>query len=146
MTNNLSLPIIAAGTPDSESILESDGQVYTRLEKIRIRPFEPDDDFRDFLSRYKIAKFRGSQGLRGFRGSRYFRGIIDADFKDDQLVEKIHSSTNGLVGHVTNFMSLAVEHAIRTGSEHITLETLKEIPITPLNTAFSKEKKNPYGI
>ena len=129
MTNNLSIPIIAAGTRASEPIIESDEQIYTRLRKIYLHPFEADHNFRDFLTAY---------------GEKRINLQHKVDFYDSELAGKIHSRTNGLVGQVTQLLSMAVKHAILTKSERITVKTLEEIPFVPLNTALgggNKRKK-----
>ncbi len=123
MTNNLSIPIIAAGTSAALPLLQSDEQIRSRLEAIRLEPFRISVDFRDFVATYEAGlgvnlKHRMSLNDRKFLGY-------------------LHSRTNGLVGQVTQLLGKAYELAIRIGAEEITQELLEKVKFTPLVTAMS---------
>ena len=129
MTNNLSIPIIAAGTRDVESILISDEQICTRFRQIYLHPFEIDENFKDFLSLYAESRI-------------HLRHKVDFENEENtKLVQEIHTRTDGLVGQVTQLLSMAVKHAILTGEEKITVETLNKIHFVPLSVALGGEKQ-----
>ena len=124
MTNNLSIPIIAAGTLASQAIVGGDEQVWTRFRPVLLTPFKADTDFRDFLATYEKAMaipLPNSMPL-----------------KDKAFVGYIHLRTNGLVGQVAHFLSMAYEKAVRDKADGITQNLLENISFIPLTTAMSK--------
>ena len=123
MTNNLSIPIIAAGTLASRSVAMADEQVLTRFRPVILEPFKIGADFRDFLATYEKAMgipLPNSMPLN----SKGFVGYI-------------HTRTNGLVGQVAHFLSMAYEKAVRDKADGITKNLLENISFIPLATAMS---------
>ena len=127
MTNNLSIPIIAAGTRAALPILQSDEQIWTRLEAIHLKRFDIDRYFRDFLIAYEQEA--------GFNLKNRMA------LNDKKFIGYLHGRTNGLAGQVTQLLGKAYELAIREGIDEITQELLEQVKFTPLVTAMSNPSR-----
>lgn len=111
LCNQLKIPVIVAGTEDVRNALNADPQLANRFETIRLKKWQYDKDFlRLLISLEKVFKLDQKSNLA-----------------DPKIAKKILALSEGTIGEIVNLLRSAAVHAILTGDEIITPNTLEKI-------------------
>lgn len=114
--NELQIPIVVAGTPDGLNALQSDQQIANRFEPMFLPKWKMGEDFlRLLVSVEKVL------------GLKYPSGLAATG-----LATRILDESEGTIGEIIRLLRLLAEQAIRTGTERITEEALKETNLTKI--------------
>lgn len=111
LTNQLKLPIIAAGTRDALRALHIDKQLASRFESKGIRRWEPNQKFQQLLQSFELL-------LPLQKPSQ---------LSTPALARKVFQLGDGTIGSFSATLKDACVAAIRNGSERITSSLLDEI-------------------
>ena len=111
LSNELQIPIAAAGTQEALRAFQTDQQLGNRFEALHLPRWTVDKDYAVFL-----ASLYGNMGLQK-----------ESNFRSRHLVTQFHTMAGGLTGETTKLMSLAAEAAIKSGKEMIDLALLSEV-------------------
>lgn len=110
--NELRINVIAAGTQEARRTLQSDPQLLNRFEIHRLPLWRDDDDLRVLL-----ASFESLLPLKNpsFLGD------------NDEIVRYVIAKSDGLIAEISKLLRRAAVLAIESGSEAITMKTLKAL-------------------
>lgn len=107
--NELSVPIVVAGTPETLNVLQSDPQIANRFEPVFLPRWELDDDFLRLLATIELRlSLRHESGL----------------YKP-QLARRLHEESEGTIGELMKLLQLLAKDAISTGREVINQEMVQ---------------------
>lgn len=107
--NELSIPIVVAGTLETLAVLQSDPQVANRFEPMILPRWEMDHDFQRLL-----ATIEPKLGLEK-----------SSNLHEPQLAKRIIDESEGTIGEIMKLLRTLSKEAIMSGSECITLEMLE---------------------
>jgi hypothetical protein len=113
--NELSVPVVGAGTRQALCAVQSDSQIENRFQPLEIPRWKCTNDWRRFL-----ATFEMELPLRK-----------PSDVADPRLAQRLHSMSEGTVGELSALLQRAMAEAIRGGEERIcdaVLDRLQWIP------------------
>jgi hypothetical protein len=106
--NELKIPIVAVGTRDAFNAIHSDPQLANRFEPVLLPRWTLDEEYLRLLASFEsVLPLRNSSGL-----------------VQDPLPAKILALSEGTIGEIAAVISAAALYAIRSGREHIDIETL----------------------
>lgn len=109
--NKLKIPVVAAGTKDSFSAIQSESQLANRFMPAVLTPWKINSDFQKLLASFeKLLPLKKQSGLAS-----------------KEMTIKIHTMTGGVIGEVSNLLVEATAAAIRSGKECIDLEILSNL-------------------
>lgn len=111
LSNELKIPVVAMGTQDAVRIFQTDQQLGNRFQPFGIPRWSMSREYALFVARYVQ-----SLGLKQ-----------ESDFRSKELVRRIHSMSEGLIGETCKLLGLAAEMAIQSGREIIDAETLDQV-------------------
>lgn len=120
--NDLKIPIIAAGTIEALSAVNSDPQLSNRFNPLFIPVWEI----------FHLEKEEDEPFLRLLTSYEKTLNLKHAsDFGEERVYTKLLSMCEGLIGELASILALAAEEAITTGEEKITLKILQSLDWTP---------------
>ena len=108
--NELQIPIVVAGTPDGLNALQTDQQIANRFEPMFLPKWKMGENYLRLLASIeKILALTHQSGL-----SKPFSA------------KRILDESEGTIGEIMRLLRLLAEQAIRSGTEQITEDALKE--------------------
>jgi hypothetical protein len=109
ISNRTKIPIVAVGTPEAKRVFASDPQLENRFVPIELPRWKSGAEFQGLLkSIEKTLPLHHASGLH-----------------DRFLADYIFKRAKGILGEACAFVEAAAIHAIRTGTEKITLVELE---------------------
>lgn len=107
--NELRIPIVGVGTKDAYLAIRTDDQLENRFEPIPIPRWQEGDDLLSLL-----ASFEAILPLRK-----------RSDLATPEMARHIIARTEGTIGEIATFLSMAAIQAIRSGEEHMNTKVFK---------------------
>lgn len=111
LSNELQLPIVAAGIVDAVRAMVADGQLASRFDKRHLPDWKLDDDFLQLLVSFEsvipLAK--------------------PSNLADDQLAIQLHAMSGGIIGELSRLLKKAAYEAVSNGTEQITRKLLNSL-------------------
>jgi hypothetical protein len=104
------LRIMGFGTSSAVNALQQDVQLERRFEVLKLMPWAEGDEFRSFL-----ASIEENLPLR--KASRLY---------SEEIVKYLLANTNGTMDQVLKVIKFGAIHALKSGEEKITLESMRE--------------------
>jgi hypothetical protein len=117
--NKLRISFVAVGTEKAFNVFQSDSQMMNRFEPVRLPKWNNNSMRGDFLT--LLNEFKKTLPL--WNPSNLYQ--------QEEIVTKLLSMCEGLIGELSSVLSLACIEAIKRKHEQITLNTLKNINWTP---------------
>jgi hypothetical protein len=112
--NEMQIPIVAVGTPDTQRAIQSDEQLTNRFEPLALPLWRDDNEYRGLL--------RTLEALMPLKKpSRLAR---------DFVAQKILGQAEGILGEIIAIVTKSAVQAIQTGRESISAEVIDEIRFT----------------
>lgn len=118
ITNELERPIVLGVTPEAFTVVNKDKHLKTRFEPIFLPRFKDEtgdnggNDYREFLFGLEMAlPLRKPSGLA----------------TDPEIAHEIMLRTHGITGNIVKLVVACARHAIASGEECITAETVKNV-------------------
>lgn len=127
--NELQIPIVVAAVPETLNLLQSDPQVANRFEPVFLPKWKMGEDFQKLL-----ATMEKTLGLR-----------LASNLAAEPSAQRILDETNGIIGYISELLQKLAVDAIRTGSENITLNSLKEANLKRLGWAHPNRRHRYTG-
>jgi len=115
--NELSIPIIVAGTPETLNVLQSDPQIANRFEPAFLPKWALDADYLRLL-----ATIEPKLGLK--QRSKLHEPII---------AKRLHEESEGTIGELMKLLQTLAKDAILSGKETITQEMVQRGHLETLN-------------
>ncbi|MBS7806138.1 TniB family NTP-binding protein [Variovorax sp. PCZ-1] len=108
--NELQIPMVVAGVPETLNLLQADPQVRNRFEPVFLPKWKMDDEFRKLLMTLeKTLKLRQSSNLGA-----------------TELAERLFQESDGIIGNLCELLHRVAAQAIRSGAEQITVDSLSQ--------------------
>lgn len=107
--NELSIPIIVAGTPETLNVLQSDPQIANRFEPAFLPKWELDEDYLRLL-----ATIEPKLGLKH-----------RSKLHDPMIAKRLHEESEGTIGELMKLLQTLAKDAISSGGETITQEMVQ---------------------
>jgi hypothetical protein len=107
--NELSIPIVVAGTPETLNVLQSDPQIANRFEPAFLPKWALDEDYLRLL-----ATIEPKLGLK--HGSK---------LHDPVIAQRLHEESEGTIGDLMKLLQTLAKDAIASGRETITPEMVQ---------------------
>lgn len=107
--NELSIPIIVAGTPETLNVLQSDPQIANRFEPAFLPKWKLDEDYLRLL-----ATIEPRLGLEHH-----------SKLHDPAIAQRLHEESEGTIGELMKLLQTLAKVAIMSGSESITREMIQ---------------------
>ena len=111
LSNELQIPVVAVGTPDSVRVFQTDQQLGNRFEPMGIPRWKVSKEYALFISR-----FVSCLDLKH-----------ESDFHSKELVGRIHTMAEGLTGETCKLLERAAELAVEMNREVIDMTTLDNV-------------------
>jgi hypothetical protein len=111
LSNETGVPIVAAGTVEAHVLLLSDGQLANRFEPYSLPQWQPNEEFQQL-----IVSFEKLLPLK-----------LASHLENPAIAMRIYSETEGWIGEVQAYLSLAARYAIEKDIEHISDQVLDKI-------------------
>lgn len=108
-SNDLQIPLVAAGTYETLAALQADAQIANRFEPQFLPKWGFDKEFRRLL-----MTMEPKLGLKQ-----------ESHLEEEKLAQLILAESEGTIGEVHSLLRKLAEHAMRTGEEKITVDTFK---------------------
>lgn len=109
ISNELKIPIVAAGTEMVAQLFAHDSQLANRFDREKLEVWENDEDFLQLLASYEqLLPLKQASNL-----------VIN-----EELADQIYEMSEGLIGEINNILVKAASTAIKTGQEKITSNIL----------------------
>lgn len=115
VTNELSLPIVCAGTPEAHRALLFDQHLADRFDAIELTPWRNDDTFA-FL-------------LRSLASTRPLRS--PSELESPMLRKRLMQLSDGITGRIFRLIEEAAVTAIRSGRERIDEDMFSDENLVP---------------
>lgn len=110
LTNNLNIPIIAAGTMDAVQVLHTDPQHASRFDVVELPKWELDKEYLRLLMSFEnILPLKKPSGLH-----------------QKELATRLLTYSRGNLGDLHKLLCECTRYAIETGSEQITTEIIEK--------------------
>jgi GTPase SAR1 family protein len=116
LSNKLRICIVAVGVIEAYNALQVDPQLANRFEPMTLSKWNLDINFQRLLKSFEVLM--------------PLQKTSDIAINKD-IVTKIYTMSEGLIGEVSNIIKRAAIMAIKDNTEKITLETLSKINYTP---------------
>lgn len=107
--NELSIPIIVAGTPETLNVLQSDPQIANRFEPAFLPKWTLDEEYLRLL-----ATIEPKLGLKH-----------RSKLHDPIIAQRLHEESEGTIGELMKLLQKLAKDAITAGSETITKEMVQ---------------------
>jgi hypothetical protein len=107
--NELMLPIVVAGTPETLNVLQSDPQISNRFEPAFLPKWPFDDDYLRLL-----ATIEPKLGLK-----------VRSKLHDAKIARALHQESEGTIGELMKLLQLLAKDAITSGKESITSDMVQ---------------------
>lgn len=115
ISNELSIPLVIAGTKLAFNAIQSDQQLSNRFEPNILNRWSNDNEYKRLLLSFeRILPLKKESGLI-----------------KDSISNKILSMSDGLIGEVSKIIELSAIEAINKGTERITIDILDHINFIP---------------
>ncbi|MDQ2069818.1 TniB family NTP-binding protein [Natronospira bacteriovora] len=108
--NELEVPIVVAGTPETRNALQADRQIANRFQPLDLPRWEPDERFLQLL-----ATIEPKLGLR--KPSKLIQPA---------LADRVHQETDGIIGEVVTLLQRLAAQAMESGAERIVPDDLSK--------------------
>ena len=108
--NELQIPIVVAAVPETLNLLQSDPQVANRFEPVFLPKWKMGTDLQKLL-----ATMEKTLALR-----------LPSNLAAEPSAQRILDETNGIIGYMSELLQKLAIDAIRSGSECVTPNALKE--------------------
>ena len=109
LCNELQIPVVGVGTVDAVRVLHTDPQHASRFDVIELPDWNLNQNFQKLLYQFEM--------------------VLPLKYKSElhrpELVTSIFNISGGNLGNVHRLLIACAEHAIKSGSEYITLEMIK---------------------
>lgn len=115
LSNELQIPIVAAGTKDALQVTRTDDQIANRFEPMFLQTWKLDTEFRRLL-----ASFEMMLPLRN-----------PSNLAQEPLLGRIYMMSEGLIGEVSTILVRAAVAAVQSKEERITSATLDALRWVP---------------
>lgn len=126
LTNQLRISIVAAGTKEAARVLNSDHQLASRFEPIKLEKWKADSHFQKLLLAFEsILPFKESSGLA-----------------KKEMAMKIFELSEGLLGEASNLLKKAATLAIDNDRDCITIDVLEATGFIPQSKRTSMALSN----
>ena len=110
LCNELQIPIVLSGTPDAVRILHTDSQHSSRFDVLPIPIWQNDGEFKRVVGSFeRILPLKQPSNLI-----------------EPEKLNLIHSISDGRIGNVKRLINECAIEAIKSGTETITIEMIKE--------------------
>lgn len=106
--NELRIPLVAVGTRDAFNVIQSDPQLANRFEPALLPKWQLDEELLRLLTSYE-----STLALRK-----------PSNLAIPQMAAKILAMSEGTIGEIASLLASASIHAVRSGKECISVETL----------------------
>lgn len=114
LTNELKIPIVAAGIESSQNVFHSDEQLKSRFKPVELNRWSLDNMARLLKSFEKQLALKKPSMLAS-----------------DAIARRVLAQGKGLIGDIAATLKHAAEVAVRSGEEKITPEILDNLPSLP---------------
>jgi len=111
LSNELKIPIVAAGTPEAVSALQTDPQLGRRFEVFSLPTWDLDRSFLQLLASFE----------------RVLSLAYPSNLPSRDLATKLHGMSDGVIGELNRVLKRATVVAVRRGEERISLDTLNNL-------------------
>ncbi len=111
LSNDLCLPIVAAGTDKAFNVMTTDEQISNRLQPMFLPRWHDGKEFWALL-----ASFESGLPLK-----------IPSNLKEESLATEIFFLSDGIIGEAASLLKEAACKAITTGKESITLKIIRSL-------------------
>jgi hypothetical protein len=115
--NELSIPIIVAGTPETLNVLQSDPQIANRFEPAFLQKWKLDEDYLRLL-----ATIEPRLGLK--QRSKLHEPLV---------ARRLHEESEGTIGELMKLLQTLAKDAILSGKETITKDMVQRGHLETLN-------------
>lgn len=115
--NELSIPIIVAGTPETLNVLQSDPQIANRFEPAFLPKWDLDADYLRLL-----ATIEPKLGLK-----------LRSKLHEPIIAKRLHEESEGTIGELMKLLQALAKDAILSGKETITQEMVQRGHLETLN-------------
>lgn len=103
--NELQIPIVVAGTPETLNVLQADPQIKNRFEPVFLHKWEFDKEFLRLLATFE---------------DRWLPLQQPSKLHQQKIAKHLYDECEGTIGELTKLLQLLAREAIRSGSEAIT--------------------------
>lgn len=107
--NELSIPIVVAGTPETLNVLQSDPQIANRFEPVFLPKWELDEDYLRLL-----ATIEPKLGLKH-----------RSKLHDSVIAQRLHEESEGTIGELMKLLQTLAKDAMASGTETISQEMVQ---------------------
>lgn len=107
--NELSIPIVVSGTPETLNVLQSDPQIANRFEPVFLPKWELDGDFLRLLATIEVRL-----SLRH-----------ESKLHEMLIAQRLYDESEGTIGELMKLLQLLAKDAITTGREVINQEMVQ---------------------
>lgn len=108
--NELQIPIVVAGVPETLNLLQSDAQVSNRFEPVFLPKWTMDEDFQKLLMTLESTLQLKNPSM----------------LSQPALAERLLLASDGVIGNLCELLQKLATEAIQTGVEQIVIEALSE--------------------
>ncbi len=116
MSNELQIPIVAAGTIDALRAIMADSQLASRFDRLQLPEWRLNDEFLQLLASFELM-------IPLQRASNLI---------DDDIAQYLYVMSGGVMGELSEILMRAALAAIEDGSERISKQTLQKLDwLTP---------------
>lgn len=114
--NELSIPIVVAGTPETLNVLQSDPQIANRFEPVFLPKWEIGEDYLRLL-----ATIEPKLGLKH-----------RSKLHDSVITQRLHEESEGTIGELMKLLQVLAKDAILSGNESISQEMVQRVHLKTL--------------
>jgi hypothetical protein len=116
MSNELQIPIVAAGTIDALRAIMADSQLESRFDRMHLPEWRLDDEFLQLLASFELMIPLENRS-----------GLVEED-----MARRLHFMSGGIIGELSEILMRASLAAIEDGAEQITKRVLQQLDwLTP---------------
>lgn len=119
MTNDLKMPIVAAGIESSQNVFDSDPQLKNRFKIVELGRWSIGEDLARLLKSFEMQLALKKPSM----------------LATDVIATRVLAHGKGLIGDIASTLKHAAEVAVRSGTEMITPEILDNLPALPSGKA-----------
>ena len=127
--NELQIPIVVAGTPETLNVLQADPQIKNRFEPVFLHKWDFDNEFLRLLATFE---------------TRWLPLQQPSKLHQPKIAKRLYDECEGTIGELSRLLQLLAREAIRSGSETITEELLSYERLKKLGWKSPSVRNNYY--
>ena len=127
--NELQIPIVVAGTPETLNVLQADPQIKNRFEPVFLHKWDFDNEFLRLLATFE---------------TRWLPLQQPSKLHQQKIAKRLYDECEGTIGELSRLLQLLALEALRSGSETITEELLSYERLKKLGWKSPSVRNNYY--